>query len=63
MLLLLLIVVVVPENFLPDRVSSLILDLERDDVLPSTFPRVGLGLGLDVQVILVICLHGWCLAA
>ena len=51
---------IVSENFLPNRVSSLILDLERDVVLPSTssFLRVGLGLGLDVQVILVVGLHG-----
>ena len=57
----LLLLLYVSENFLPDRVSSLILDLERDVVLPSTssFLRVGLGLGLDVQVILVVGLHGW----
>lgn len=60
----LLLLLYVSENFLPDRVSSLILDLERDVVLPSTssFLRVGLGLGLDVQVILVVGLHGWSLA-
>ena len=33
--------------------------MEGEDVPISTFLRVGLGLGLDVQVILVVGLHGW----
>ena len=39
------------ESFLPDNVSSLILDLESDVVLPFI---LRLGLGLDVQVVLVV---------
>ena len=52
----------VVENFLPDRVSSLVLDLERQAFLSflSTILRLGLDLGLwqAAEVRLVVVLHG-----
>ena len=55
------VVILLREHFLPDDVSSLILDLQRDVLLPSPFLRVGLGLGLDAHVVLGVGVpvHGW----
>ena len=53
----------VTENFLPDIVSSLILDLERDGLLPSIsriLRLLRLRLGLDAQVVLGVHVPGWC---
>ena len=46
----------VVESSLPDYVSSLVLDLERQIVLSSvsTIPRLGLRLRQDAEVILVV---------